>query len=136
MGGGRSARIVAGELHQLAALRSRPALADPRAGLEERLGEVGSLRERARRTFRHRLDRGEDDLVHQIARIRSLSPLATLRRGYAVLSDSEGQALSSVATLEPGHEIHIRVADGRIGATTNKVDRIDLMPETNEDDDE
>ena len=128
--------FVAGELHQLAALRSRPALADPRAGLEERLGEVGSLRERARRTFRHRLDRGEDDLVHQIARIRSLSPLATLRRGYAVLSDSEGQALSSVATLEPGHEIHIRVADGRIGATTNKVDRIDLMPETNEDDDE
>ena len=33
--------FVAGELHQLAALRSRPALADPRAGLEERLGEVG-----------------------------------------------------------------------------------------------
>ena len=128
--------LVAGELHQLAALRSRPALADPRAGLEERLGEVESLRERARRTFRHRLDRGEDDLVHQIARIRALSPLATLRRGYAVLSDAEGQALSSVATLEPGHEIHIRVADGRIGATTNKVDRIDLMPETSEDDDE
>ena len=128
--------LVAGELHQLAALRSRPALADPRAGLEERLGEVGSLRERARRTFRHRLDRGDDDLVHQIARIRALSPLATLRRGYAVLSDAEGKALSSVATLEPGHEIHIRVADGRIGATTNKVDRIDLMPETSEDDDE
>ena len=128
--------LVANELHQLAALRSRPALADPRAGLEERLGEVGGLRERARRTFRHRLDRGDDDLVHQVARIRALSPLATLRRGYAVLSDAEGKALSSVATLEPGHEIHIRVADGRIGATTNKVDRIDLMPETSEDDDE
>jgi exodeoxyribonuclease VII large subunit len=128
--------LVANELHQLAALRSRPALADPRAGLEERLGEVGSLRERARRTFRHWLDRGDDDLVHQVARIRALSPLATLRRGYAVLSDAEGKALSSVATLEPGHEIHIRVADGRIGATTNKVDRIDLMPETSEDDDE
>jgi exodeoxyribonuclease VII large subunit len=127
---------VASELHQLAALRSRPALADPRAGLDERLGEVEGLRERARRTFRHRLDRGEDDLVHQVARIRALSPLATLRRGYAVLSDSEGKALSSVATLEPGHEIHIRVADGRIGATTTKVDRIDLMPETSEDDDE
>ena len=87
-------------------------------------------------TFRHRLDRGEDDLVHQVARIRALSPLATLRRGYAVLSDAEGQALSSVATLEPGHDIHIRVADGRIGATTTTVDRIDLMPETSEDDDE
>ena len=128
--------LVASELHQLAALRSRPALADPRAGLEDRLAEVEGLRERARRTFRHRIDRGEDDLVHQIARIRALSPLATLRRGYAVLSDAEGQALSSVATLEPGHDIHIRVADGRIGATTTKVDQIDLMPETSEDDDE
>jgi exodeoxyribonuclease VII large subunit len=74
--------------------------------------------------------------VHQIARIRALSPLATLRRGYAVLSDSEGQALSSVATLEPGHEIHIRVADGRIGATTTAVDQIDLVPDASEDDDE
>ena len=76
---------------------------------------------------------------HQLARIRALSPLATLRRGYAVLSDAEGQALSSVATLEPGQDIHIRVADGRIGATTTTVDRIDLMPDAErrtEDDDD
>jgi exodeoxyribonuclease VII large subunit len=130
------AAFVASELHQLAGLRSRPALANPRAGLEDRLAEVEGLRERARRTFRHRIDRGEDDLVHQVARIRALSPLATLRRGYAVLSDAEGRALSSVVTLEPGHDIHIRVADGRIGATTTRVDQIDLMPETSEDDDE
>ena len=52
-----------------------------------------------------------------------------------MLSDAEGQALSSVATLEPGQDIHIRVADGRIGATTTKVDRIDLMPDTDDDSD-
>ncbi|MET0997709.1 MAG: exodeoxyribonuclease VII large subunit, partial [Marmoricola sp.] len=66
----------------------------------------------------------------------ALSPLATLRRGYAVLSDADGQALSSVATLEPGDDIHIRVADGRIGATTTTVDRIDLMPDTTDDEDD
>jgi exodeoxyribonuclease VII large subunit len=128
--------LVEREVHQLAALRSRPALADPRSGLAERMAEIEGYGERARRTFRHRLDRGDDDLVHQIARIRALSPLATLRRGYAVLSDAEGRALSSVATLEPGHTIHIRVADGRIGATTTSVDQIDLMPDTSEDDDD
>jgi len=136
----RGRRAITGllerELHQLAALRSRPALADPRTGLEERLLEIDGYRGRARRTFRHRIDRGEDDLVHQLARIRALSPLATLRRGYAVLSDAEGQALSSVATLEPGQDLHIRVADGRIGATTTSVDRIDLMPDASEDEDE
>ncbi len=127
--------LVQRELHQVAAMRSRPVLADPRTGLAERLVEVAGYRERARRTFLHRLDRGDDDLVHQVARIRALSPLATLRRGYAVLSDARGEALSSVATLEPGHDIHIRVADGRIGATTTSVDQIDLMPDANEDDD-
>ena len=119
--------LVEGERRQLAALRSRPSLADPRSGLAHRQHEVDGFAGRARRAFRHRLDRGEDDLAHQLARIRALSPLATLRRGYAVLSDAEGHALSSVATLEPGQDLHIRVADGRIGATTTSVDRIDLM---------
>ena len=127
--------LIDRELRQLEALLSRPSLADPRTGLDDRRVEVDGLVERARRTFRHRLDRGEDDLVHQIARIRALSPLATLRRGYAVLSDADGHALSSVATVEPGQDIHIRVGDGRIGATTTKVDRIDLLPDTHDTDD-
>jgi exodeoxyribonuclease VII large subunit len=128
--------ILDRELHQLGSLLSRPALADPRTGIADRQVEIHALRDRARRTFRHRLDRGEDDLVHQVARIRALSPLATLRRGYAVLSDAEGQALSSVATLAPGQDIHIRVADGRIGATTTTVDRIDLMHDDHDEDGE
>ncbi len=128
--------LVDRELHHLATMRSRPALADPRSGLAERAAAIEGLLDRTRRTFRHRLDRGEDDLAHQVARVRALSPLATLRRGYAVLSDAQGRALSSVATLEPGHTIHIRVADGRIGATTTQIDQIDLMPDTSEDDDD
>jgi exodeoxyribonuclease VII large subunit len=99
------------------------------------MAEVDAFRERARRSFGHRLDRGSDDLVHQLARIRALSPLATLRRGYAVLSDADGQALSSVATLQPGQDIHIRVGDGRIGATTTSVDRIDLVNDPYDSDD-
>jgi exodeoxyribonuclease VII large subunit len=128
--------LVDRELRQVESLLSRPALADPRTGLHERMVEIEGYRDRARRTFLHRIDRGEDDLVHQVARIRALSPLATLRRGYAVLSDAEGQALSSVATLEPGQDLHIRVADGRIAATTTRVDRIDLMPDTDDEDDD
>ncbi len=126
--------LIDRELRQIEALLSRPALADPRTGLDERSAEIAAYRDRVRRTFRHRIDRGDDDLVHQVARIRALSPLATLRRGYAVLSDAEGQALSSVATLEPGHDVHIRVADGRIGAKTTKVERVDLMPDSDDTD--
>lgn len=124
------------EHHQLTALLSRPVLADPRGGLAQRLVDVDALTNRGRVGLSHRLDRGEDDLAHQLARVRALSPLATLRRGYAVLSDAEGRALSSVATLEPGHALHIRVADGRIGATATSIEPIDLLPDTATDHEE
>ena len=128
--------LVERERRQLQGLVTRPVLADPRGGLLDRLAEVDQLRQRARRTFVHRLDRGEDDLVHQLARIRALSPLATLRRGYAVLSDADGRALSTVAGLSAGDAIHIRVGDGRIGATTTSVDRIDLLHDPHDEPDD
>jgi exodeoxyribonuclease VII large subunit len=115
------------EATALAQLRSRPALADPRTGLTARSEEIDLLVERTRRTLGHRLDRATDDLGHQVARVRALSPLATLRRGYAVLSDADGQALSSVAGVATGDAIHVRLADGRIGATTTAVEPVPLL---------
>lgn len=100
----------------LDALRSRPALADPRSLLEARAGEVTQLRDRARRTVRHRLDRAADEIGHQRARARALSPLATLQRGYAVLQGADGHVLTSVAGVAAGDVVSVRVADGRIHA--------------------
>jgi exodeoxyribonuclease VII large subunit len=119
--------LVHREQAALAQLRSRPVLADPRTGLDQRVAEVAELRARARRCVGLRLDRAHDDLGHQLARVRALSPLATLRRGYAVLSDDAGRALSSVAGLEPGRDIHVRLADGRIAATTTAVEPVPLV---------
>jgi exodeoxyribonuclease VII large subunit len=129
------------ELHQLHAVLSRPSLADPRVGLTDRLGEVEQLRDRTRRCLRHALDRSADDLAHHLARVRALSPLSTLRRGYAVLSDAEGQAFSSVSDVRPGDGLHIRLADGRIAATSTAVESIplvrqDVAPDPEEETDE
>ena len=104
------------EQHLLDGLRSRPALADPRNLVAQRVDELRLLRERARRTFGHRLDRAADDVAHQRARARALSPLETLRRGYAVLQDSQGHVLTSVAGVEAGAPLSVRVADGRVRA--------------------
>lgn len=104
------------EQHLLDGLRSRPALADPRSLVAQRVDELRLLRERARRTFGHRLDRAADDVAHQRARARALSPLETLRRGYAVLQDDQGHVLTSVAGVEAGAALSVRVADGRVRA--------------------
>lgn len=108
----------------LDAMRSRPALADPRSLLDERAAEVTMLRDRSRRTLAHLLDRARDDIGHQRARARALSPLETLRRGYAVLQDAEGHVLTSVAGLEPGTPLRVRVADGRVHATTDRIEEL------------
>lgn len=109
----------------LDALRTRPALADPRHLVEARSEELAHLRDRARRTVGHRLDRAADEISHQRARARSLSPLATLQRGYAVLQDGHGHVVTSVHEVAAGTPISVRVADGRVRATTDVVEPID-----------
>lgn len=113
---------VAREQSGLDALRTRPALADPRTLVDRHDAELAALRERARRTLGHRLDRAADDLDHQRARARALSPLATLERGYAVVQDSEGHVVASVAGLEAGAALNVRVADGRLRASVTDTD--------------
>jgi exodeoxyribonuclease VII large subunit len=117
--------LLSREQAGLDSLRSRPVLADPRSLVAVRTDEIGQLRERARRCLRHGLDRAADDIAHQRARARGLSPLETLRRGYSVLQDADGHVVSSVAGMATGASVAIRVTDGRIHATTTKVEADD-----------
>ncbi len=109
----------------LDALRARPALADPGSLLAARADEVLSLRDRARRTTLHRLDRATDEIAHQRARARALSPLATLQRGYAVLQSAEGHVVTSVEALSAGQAVSVRVADGRVHAQVTDTEESD-----------
>ena len=118
--------LLGREQQRLDDLRGRPVMADPRGELVGRRDEVVALQHRARRVLGHVLDRAEDDLEHRLARVRALSPLATLQRGYAVLSDADGTLFSSVEDARPGQSLTIRVADGRITASVDEVEKIPL----------
>src|SRR6478672_7913335 len=114
--------VVSAIGHEPDSPRSRPALADPRSLLDARSDEVLQLRDRARRTLGHVLDRAADDIDHRRARARALSPLATLQRGYSVLQDADGHVVTSVDAVATDSPISVRVADGRIHATTTGID--------------
>jgi exodeoxyribonuclease VII large subunit len=109
----------------LATLRARPAMADPGSLISSRADEVEALRERARRTTVHRLDRAVDEITHHRARARALSPRATLQRGYAVLQGEHGHVLTSVADVAKGAAVSVRVADGRVHAQVTTTEEID-----------
>lgn len=106
------------EQHRLDQLRSRPVLADPYVLVEDRRRELDQLAERARRTLRHRLERAGDEVENLRLRAQSLSPLATLERGYAVVQGPDGTALTDATAVTGGDQLRIRLARGRLTATT------------------
>jgi exodeoxyribonuclease VII large subunit len=45
-------------------------------------------------------------------RLQALNPLAILQRGYAVVSQADGSLIRSVAQVEAGDQLNVRVSDG------------------------
>ena len=65
------------------------------------------------------------------ARLESVSPLAVLQRGYALVTDPAGHPLTSAAAVKPGARLALRFADGSVNATADggrKTDRQGLLP--------
>ncbi|MPZ95220.1 MAG: exodeoxyribonuclease VII large subunit [Propionibacteriales bacterium] len=122
----RGRRLFAGwldrETHALAAMASRPALAAPFAAIDDRAAGLNDVVERGRRTLQHQLDRTGDEVAHQLARVRALSPLATLERGYAVLQTAGGDAVRDVGQVAVGDALTARVARGRLDVSVDRVD--------------
>lgn len=99
------------------------------AGLPERLRATvrgrlvreredgANLRSRSRRRLAGLLDAAHADLEHVRARVRTLSPQATLDRGYAVVRRIDGTIVRDAA--EARGSLRIRVARGEFEATAD-----------------
>jgi exodeoxyribonuclease VII large subunit len=114
----RGRRVVTGWLDResawLAAVRSRPSLADPVREIDRRAEQVDALRDRARRSLAASLDRAADSLEHLRARLVALSPAATLERGYAIVQRPTGDVVRLAADVKPGEELSVRFSDDRV----------------------
>ncbi len=107
------------ERQGLAALRARPALADPHRLLDSRAELVDGLRGRLRQVLTGRLDRSGDGIIHLRDRVRALSPAATLARGYAVVQGPDGAVLRHPQGVERGASIRVRLSGGDLAATAD-----------------
>ncbi|WP_262852089.1 exodeoxyribonuclease VII large subunit [Mumia quercus] len=106
------------EQHRLDAIRSRPAMARPVTLIDEQTSRVDELLGRARRSLGHRLDLAHHEAAAQLARVRALSPLRTLERGYAVAQTTDGRVVTSIEQLAPDAEVSLRVVDGHASLRT------------------
>ena len=104
------------ESSKIANLAARPVLRDPAVMITSRLEIVTSLRDRSIRSFQGRLAIAQEELQQVTARVRALSPQATLDRGYAVVQLADGSIARDSAALKDGEKLRIRLAQGETGA--------------------
>ena len=114
-------RWLAQQASWVADVRARPGLAAPERAVELREQDLQANLARLRAGLARRVERAQDDLRNTRDRVRSLSPLATLRRGYTVLLDAKGDAVRTVRGVEVGHHVRAAVADGALDLTIDAV---------------
>lgn len=109
-------RLLASETRALADVRERPVLAQPESMFTGRVQDVASLRARAWQAQSGLVVRAGAEVEHLRTQVRSLSPLNTLARGYAVVQTEDGSAVRSHDQASPGDRVSITLASGRLTA--------------------
>ena len=113
--------LLARQQESLRALRSRPVLVDPTATFTVAEEQLAAARARALRAVSVLVERESVAVGHHLARVRAMSPKATLERGYAIVVGPEGHALTSVADTDPGDDLLAYLADGQLAVEVRDV---------------
>jgi exodeoxyribonuclease VII large subunit len=115
--------LVGRQQELLNVLRSRPVLMDPTATFGRRYEQMADLRHRANRAIGATIDRESAQVGHHLARVRAMSPQATLERGYSILLDRDGAAVRSVDRVKVGEDLVAQLADGQLAVEVLEVKR-------------
>ncbi|CAM3527183.1 exodeoxyribonuclease VII large subunit [Occultella aeris] len=110
------------EGERLTLLRNRPVLADPASIVTPRLRALEQTRTAGRAAIARRLGSADADLANLRTALRTLSPQATLERGYAVLRTDDGVVVRSPDDVTVGQDLSALVAAGRLGVTVRTAD--------------
>jgi exodeoxyribonuclease VII large subunit len=106
--------LVVRQQEFLNTLRSRPVLMDPTATFGRRYEQLADLRHRANRAIATTIERESALVGHHLARVRAMSPQATLDRGYTILLDRDGAAVRSVDEVQVGEDLVAQLAEGQL----------------------
>ena len=107
------------EATQIANFKNRPVMKDPQVLITSRAEIIAGLRDRSNRSFAHQLKLAKEELKQVRARVRALSPQATLDRGYSVVQLADGQIVTDPKKLQKGDVLRLRLAKGETKATAN-----------------
>jgi len=90
--------------------------------------KAGIMRRRFIRTetmdnlIKRMLENNRNDLLRFSERLESINPMKVLDRGYTLVTDKNGKALTSSRQMLPGEDINIMMKDGKAEAEVKKVE--------------
>jgi exodeoxyribonuclease VII large subunit len=97
-------------------LTGRAALVSPSTRLTQQRLRLEILDQQLRRAWRQVISSRREKLLPLMRTLNAVSPLATLERGYAIVSVEGGEILRNAADVKPGTIIEARLARGRVRA--------------------
>jgi len=109
--------LVVLEMTKIAGLLQRPVMKDPLIMVTTREDALNVVVRRSWRSMDALVVRATMEIEQIAARVRTLSPQATLDRGYAVVQRADGSIARSPKDLKRGDALKLRLADGVAMAT-------------------
>ena len=101
-------------LQQLQLLRARLQSRHPQQQLAAASSQLQFLRKRLHANIQQLLQRNTQQLAATSQLLHTVSPLNTLQRGYAIVSDSNDHVLRDADTVTIGDNVHARLAHGEL----------------------
>ena len=110
--------------YQLQAASSELMKLSPALSVQRSIGQLNQLRQRLRNATERKVA-GASHKVALLGRaLHSVSPLATLDRGYAIVKSEDSDAiLMDTQNIKQGDNVRTRLARGEFTATVKKVHR-------------
>jgi exodeoxyribonuclease VII large subunit len=105
--------------------RLRLQQASPRYQLNEKKQYAAELTDRLMQGMRWKLEDRRHQMQLYAGRLDGSSPLKKLQQGYSYTETEEGQALHSIAQVQPGMELVIHVTDGRVRARAEACEKLE-----------
>ncbi|MEA3286935.1 MAG: exodeoxyribonuclease VII large subunit [Candidatus Marinimicrobia bacterium] len=107
---------------RLEAIQNSYALKRPVLMIDQSLQRLDQLQDRSFRSSSEKIKFMLSKLDGLEQQVQLLSPLAILDRGYAVLSQDDGQIIQSVEQVAAGDQVRIRLKDGTLGVAVDEVE--------------
>jgi exodeoxyribonuclease VII large subunit len=114
------AQLLSRATERYETLAQRLTRAHPGTRLRQQVQRLDELDMRLRRAWEGRFTRSQQRLLLAQRGLDAISPLATLDRGFAIVTRPDGSVVQDAATLQPGDAIEARLARGVVQAQVTK----------------